>query len=394
MTEKFLLPEFATICFNIGMQNNSALHSLQQTFGALPDPRRDHTKDHPLLDILMIAVCCLLCGGTGFVHMEQFGRAKLDWLRTFLDLPNGIPSHDTFRRVFGLLDPHQFATAFQSWTQSLRTAVGAEIVALDGKTVRRSFDRRKGQGPIHLVSAWASANRRVLGQLKTADKSNEITAVPELLRALELAGCLVTVDALNCQKNIAKEISEADADYALTLKANHGTAYEEVRSFLADARQRNFDGVAHDFVQTVDKEHGRFETRRCWITEQIGWFADRTQWEKLRSVALVESQREVNGERRVEQRVFLCSLGSNATLLAQAVRGHWGIENQLHWVLDVQLGEDDSRVRTGHAAENLATLRKIALNLLRRDTHTKLGTRAKQLKASWDHAYLQSLFKL
>jgi predicted transposase YbfD/YdcC len=267
-------------------------------------------------------------------------------------------------------------------------------VALDGKTVRRSFDRAKQRGPIHLVSAWASANRLVLGQLKTADKSNEITAVPELLRALELAGCIVTTDALNCQKNIAKEISDADADYVLTLKANHGTACEEVSRFLSDARQRDFAGVAHDFVETMDKEHGRFEIRRYWITEQIDWFADRSQWEKLRSFALVESEREVAGERRVEPRVFLSSLPADARLLAQAVRGHWGIENQLHWVLDVQLGEDDSRVRVGHAAENLATLRKIVLNLLRNDTQTKVGTHAKQLKAAWDHAYLQSLLKL
>jgi len=375
------------------MPNNSSLTNLQQALAAVTDPRRDHTKHHELIDILMIAVCCLLCGGSGFAHMEQFGHAKRDWLRTFLALPNGIPSHDTFRRVFSLLAPQQFATAFLAWTQSLRAAVSAEIVALDGKTVRRSFDRAKGRSPLHLVSAWASANQLVLGQLATADKSNEITAVPHLLRALELAGCIVTVDALNCQKNIAKEISEADADYVLTLKANHGTAYQEVRDFLGDARQRNFAGVAHDFVETVDKEHGRFEVRRYWITEQIGWFADRPQWEKLRSVALVESEREVNGERRVEQRVFLCSLGANAALLAQAVRGHWGIENQLHWVLDVQLGEDDCRVRAGHAAENLALLRKIVLNLLRRDTQTKAGIRAKQLKAAWDHAYLQSVLK-
>lgn len=388
---KFWLPELPAICFNLGMQNNSALPSLQHAFGALTDTRRNHTKDHALLDILLIAVCCLLCGGTGFTHMEQFGLAKLAWLRTFLPLPNGIPSHDTFRRVFSLLDPEQFATAFLTWTQSLRTAVSAEIVALDGKTVRRSFDRAQGRGPIHLVSAWASANRLVLGQLKTAAKSNEITAVPALLRTLELAGCIVTADALNCQKTIAKEIHEADADYVLALKGNQGTAHAEVVEFFQDARQRDFAGVTHDFVETVDKEHGRFETRRYWITEQIDWFADRAQWANLRSFALVERAWEVGGERRVEQRVFLCSLRADARLLAQAVREHWGIENQVHWVLDVQLREDECRVRVGHAAENLATLRRLVLNLLRRDTTTKAGTHAKQLKAAWDHAYLQKL---
>jgi predicted transposase YbfD/YdcC len=325
--------------------------------------------------------------------MEDFGHAKRDWLCTFLNLPHGIPSHDTFRRVFLLIDPEEFAAAFLRWTQSLRTAMGAEIVALDGKTVRRSFDRAKGRGPIHLVSAWAGANRLVLGQRKTDDKSNEITAVPELLRVLELDGCIVTVDALNCQKNIAKEISEADADYVLALKGNHAVAHEEVRAFLEDARRRNFAGVAHDFVETADKEHGRHEVRRYWITEQIGWFADRTQWEKLRTVALVESERTVHGDTRMERRCYLCSIGADAPLLEQAVRGHWGIENSLHWVLDVQMGEDQCRVRAGHAAQNLATLRRITLNLLRQDKTSKRGIKGKQLKASWDHAYLQSLLK-
>jgi len=261
---------------------------------------------------------------------------------------------------------------------------------LDGKTLRRSFDRAKGRGPLHLVSAWASANRLVLGQLATAEKSNEISAVPELLRALELAGCIVTVDALNCQKNIAKEISEAE--YVLALKGNHGTAYEEVKSFWEDARQRGFDGVAHDVVETLEKGHGRVEIRRYWISEQIGWFADRAQWEKLRSVAMVEAERHVGATVSVERRFYLSSLPANAKLLAHAVRSHWGIENQLHWVLDVQMKEDQCRVRAGHAAQNLATLRRLVLNLQRRDPRTDLRIKAKQLQASWDHAYLQSLF--
>jgi predicted transposase YbfD/YdcC len=340
----------------------------------------------------MIAVCCLLCGGQSFTHMEQFGHAKREWLRCFLELPNGIPSHDTFRRVFLLLDPQQFADAFQRWTQGIRRAVAAEVVALDGKTLRRSFDRAKGRGPLHLVSAWASANRLVLGQIATAEKSNEITAVPELLRTLELAGCIVTLDALNCQKNIAKEISEADAEYVMALKGNHGTAYEEVKSFLEDARQRKFADVAHDFVETADKEHGRLEIRRYWITEQIGWFADRDQWEKLRSVAMVEAERHTGGQVSIQRRFYLCSLPANAPLLAHAVRAHWGIENQLHWVLDVQMGEDQCRVHTGNATANLATLRHLVLNLQRQTAqHPRLSIKAKQLQASWDHAFLQSL---
>lgn len=381
------------MCFNIGMQKTSSSPSLQAALASITDPRDVSLSEHRLLDILMIAICCLLCGGQSFTHMEQFGHAKLTWLRAFLELPHGIPSHDTFRRVFLLLDPQQFADVFLRWTQSLRQAVGAEVVALDGKTLRRSFDRVKGGGPLHLVSAWSSANRLVLGQVATAEKSNEITAVPELLRALELAGCIVTVDALNCQKNIAKEISEADADYVLALKGNHGTAYAEVKSFLEDAHRRGFRGVAHDFVETVEKGHGRVEVRRYWSSEQIGWFAERAQWEKLRSVAMVEAERHVGGAVSSERRFYLCSLPADAKLLAQAVRSHWGIENQLHWVLDVQMNEDQCRVRTGHAAQNLATLRRLVLNLQRRDPRQKLSIKAKQLQASWDHAYLQSLLK-
>ena len=315
------------------MQNLSTSRSLQTALATLTDPRAESLTEHRLLDIRMIAVCCLLCGRQSFTHMEQFGHAKRAWLRTFLELPDGIPSHATFRRLFLLLAPQSFAEVCLRWTQSLRTAVGAEVVALDGKTLRRSFDRAQGRGPLHLVSAWAATNRLVLGQLATAEKSNEITAVPELLRTLELAGCIVTVDALNCQKTIAKEISEADADYVMALNGNHGTAHAEVQSFLEDARHRGFAGVAHDFVETLDKNHGRLEIRRCWISDQIHWFADRGQWEKLRTVAMVEAERHVGDQVSVERRFYLCSLPPDAKLLAHAVRGHWGIENQLHWVL-------------------------------------------------------------
>ena len=375
------------------MQHLSTSHSLHAALATILDPRAESLTAQRLLDILLIAVCCLLGGGQSFTHLEQFGHAKRAGLGSFLELPNGIPSHDTFRRVFLRLAPQSVAAVFRRWTQNLRTTVGAEVVALDGKTLRRSFDHAKGRGPLHLVSAWAAANRLVLGHRATAEKSNEITAVPELLRTLELAGGIVTVDALNCQKTSAKEISEADADYVLARKGNHGTAHAEVKSFLEDARQRNFAGVAHDFVETVDKEHGRWEIRRDWISEQIDWFADRPQWEKLRTVAMVEAERHDGSHGSVERRFYLCSVPPAAKLLAHAVRRHWGIENQRHWVLDVPMGEDQCRVRTGHAAENLATLRRIALNLQRRDKRSTLSIKSKQLKASWNHAYLQSLLK-
>ena len=381
---------------------NTVISPLKAQLLQLTDPRLPRRRKHELIDVLMIAVTALLCGAENFTHMAQFGKAKEAWLRTFLTLTHGIPSHDTFRRVFMLLSPEKFSAVFLSWTQSLRQAVGAEVVALDGKTVRRSFDAAKSQSAIHLVSAWASANRLVLGQIKVDDKSNEITAVPELLRALELAGCIITVDALNCQKNIAKEIQEADADYVLALKGNHATAHEEIQTFLDAALEETLAarppgaklsaGAATLATwETVDKGHGRVETRRYYQSAELAWFADRAAWEGLRTVGMVEARREVRGKLTVERRYYLSSLPLDVATFARAVREHWGVENQLHWVLDVQLNEDQNRARCGHAAENLGLLRRLVLNQLRRDTRCQTGIKGKQLNASWDHAYLQSL---
>ncbi len=319
------------------MQNQPvASTNLKDHFASLIDPRTGRAKRHELLDILLIAICAMLCGAESFTEMAQFGRCKRAWFKTWLALPHGIPSHDTFNRVFGLIAPQQFMDCFLRWTQSLRTAVAGELVALDGKTVPHS--RARTHGPIHLVNVWAARNRLVLGQLKVADHSNEITALPPLLRALELAGCVVTVDAIGCQKEVAKEIHEADADYVLALKGNQGTLHAEVKAFLDDARARGFAGVPHQFVQTVDKDHGRLETRRYWVTDQIGWLADRPQWEALRSVGLVEAVRELNGQTSTERRYYLSSLPAEVERFAAAVRGHWEVENCVHWVLDVQLG--------------------------------------------------------
>jgi predicted transposase YbfD/YdcC len=335
--------------------------------------------------------------------MEDFGKAKQEWFKTFLSLRHGIPSHDTFNRVFAALDPKQFLDCFLRWTQSLRQAVSQEIVALDGKALRRALN--KDQSIKYVVSAWAESNGLVLGQLKVADKSNEITAVPQLLRVLELGGCIVTIDAMGCQKKIAKEIVEADADYVLALKGNQETVHEEVKSFLdATLRERQaarpvgakLSEAAATLVstETVEKDHGRVETRRYFQSDQLAWFADLSKWEGLRSVGMVESVREWEDKKTVERRYYLSSLPLGIETFARAVRGHWGVENKVHWVMDVCFREDQSRARTGYAAENLATLRRLALNLLRKENTKKRGIRGKQLNASWDHAYLLRLLEI
>jgi predicted transposase YbfD/YdcC len=351
----------------------------------VPDPRVTCTVDHELPDILMIALCTILSGGESFYDMEEFGEVRQPWLKTFLRLRNGAPKHDTYNRVFQALDPKAFSDGLARWTQSVRTVLGGEVVALDGKALRRALNH--GEDPRVIVSAWATESGLLLGQRKVRDKSNEITLVPELLRALELAGCIVTADALHCQKNIAKEIREADADYVLALKGNQGTAFTEIRTFLDEAILRQEPHlVTH---QTTDKGHGRLEVRRYWQTEKLAWFADRTAWEGLRSVGVVEARREIKGKASVERRYYLSSLPAAGEKFARAVRGHWGVENQLHWVLDVVFGEDQSRARTGHAAENLAATRRLALNLLRRDKTCKRSIKGKLMRAAIDPEYLK-----
>jgi len=382
------------------MQDKHSHLSLVEHFKSITDPRVDRTKDHDLIDILVIAICGLLCAAESFNDMEDFGKAKEDWFRTFLKLRSGIPSHDTFNRVFAALDPKEFLECFLRWTQSLRQAVAQEIVALDGKALRRALNRQ--ESPKYVVSAWAESNNLVLGQLKVEEKSNEITAVPELLRVLELAGCIVTVDAMGCQKKIAKEIIEADADYVLALKANQETVHAEVKGFLdatlEDKQKKRPSGAVLpkaaaqlQELETVEKDHGRLEIRRYYQSAELGWFADQAKWEGLCSVGMVEALREMDGKSTVERRYYLSSLPLDVATFARAVRGHWGVENKLHWVMDVCFREDQSRARTGYAAENLATLRRLALNLLKREKTKKRGIRGKQLNASWDHSYLLRL---
>lgn len=359
-------------------------------FGTLQDPRVDRTKLHGLLDLLVIALCAVICGAEGWEDMETFGRAKEPWLRERLGLalPNGIPAHDTFRRVFARLDPEAFGRAFLAWTDTLRVETQGEIIALDGKTLRHSFDTRAGQLPIHMVTAWAAKNRLVLGQIKVAEKSNEITAFPALLALLDLRGCTVTIDAMGCQKEIARQIIEQEGDYVLGLKGNQGTLCEEVRLFFEDAREHGFGAIPFRYQKTVEKDHGRIETRHYWLVEQIDWLDGKEKWAGLHSIGMVESLRRIGEQTSVEVRYFISSVTRNVRKFARAVRGHWGIENSEHYILDMAFDEDACRIRRENGPENFATLRHIALNLLRRESSTKRGVKARLRMAAWDEEYL------
>ncbi len=362
--------------------------SIHEYFATVSDPRVDRTKLHLLRDILVIAICAVICGADTWVEMEAYGRAKEQWLRQFLTLPHGIPSHDTFARVIARLKPEELQQCFLRWMQAVSEVTQGEVVAIDGKTLRRSFDRATGKGAIHMVSAWASANRVVLGQQKVDEKSNEITAIPVLLRLLELKGCIVTIEAMGCQKTIARTIVEQEADYVLTLKANHGRLYEEVQRFFSWAQWCQFAEVPHEYYHTLEEKHGRVEERRYWLVSDLSGFHEIQDWVGLQSLGMVERQRTVGEKTTVEVHYYLTSLAGRGPQFGEAVRTHWSVENGLHWVLDVAFQEDQSRLRRDHGAENFAVLRHLAVSLLRQESTCSNGIKVKRLKAAWDDEYL------
>lgn len=376
------------------MSDDTKAPTIIEYFAELTDPRIERCKDHKLIDIVFIAICALICGAEGFTDMEEFGKAKQDWLRQFLELTNGIPSHDTFGRIFARLKPKEFQQCFINWVRAVMKATDLEIVPIDGKSLRRSHNRSAGQEAIELVSAWALNNRLVLGQVKVDTESNEITAVPQLLRLLALKGCIVTTDALNCQKEIAAEIRKQEADYVLALKGNHGNLHAQVEEFFKSVREDRTYGFTISTHQTVDGEHGRIEERKYWHVNVPDWLKGKDEWKDLKSLGLVEANREVKGQSSTERRYYLSSLEVDAECLAEAVRGHWGIENSTHWILDVVFREDDSRVRVGYAAENLALIRRVALNLLAQDKSVKRGVKTKRLKAALDDRYLLKILNI
>ena len=364
--------------------------TIQKHFGTLTDIRTAN-KRHLLIDIITISICAVICGASTYEQIVAFGKAKFKWLDTFLELPNGIPSHDTFGRVFSIIDPREFQNSFMEWVEDVSQRLEKEIIAIDGKTLRRSHDNASGKKAIHMVNAWATGSNIVLGQYKTEEKSNEITAIPLLLKMLDISDSIITIDAMGCQKKIASVIIDKKADYVLSLKENHPMMYENTKLYLDDKIESGIPGVDYCYHETLDGEHGRIETRKYWITSDINFLQGKENWKKLNSIGVVERTREIGEKISVEKHYYLTSIESDAELFAKAVRNHWGVENGLHWTLDMAFREDECRIRKGYAPENFSVLRQMALNLLKSEKSFKGSINTKRLEAAWNKDYLKTV---
>jgi predicted transposase YbfD/YdcC len=358
-------------------------------FAALSDPRVERSREHPLLSIVGVALCAILGGADDWVAVERFGNAKLDWFRRFLDLPNGIASHDTFGRVFARLDPAQFEACFRDWVAAITTRLPG-LVAIDGKTLKGSRDDPSGVKALHLVSAWAGEARLTLGLVAVDDKSNEITAIPKLLQILDLEGALVSIDAMGCQKDIAARIREQKADYLLAVKENQERLFQDIEALFLDFADDN-EGHRYTSAESSDRGHGREEWRGVYVFEQLEGIRDRELWRDLATVVVVMRERQVKGEISNEAHYYISSRKADAKAFLDAVREHWGIENSCHWILDVCFSEDECRSREGHSAQNLACLRRMALSMLKSANGPKCGTRNRRLTAGWDTTFLEQV---
>jgi len=372
---------------------NTVLEKFIESFSDMPDPRVVGRTDHSLLDILVLTVCAVLCGADDWEAVEVFGEAKLEWLRQYIPLKNGVPSHDTIGRVFGAMNSAAFQTCFTRWVSTVCGSLVGQVVAIDGKTMRGSHDRHLGKNAIHLVSAFASEQGLTLGQVKTAEKSNEITAIPELIETLDLRGSIVTIDSMGCQTEIAKKLIEHEANYVLALKGNQGNLHEQVEQFFETAEQFQYKAIDVKPHATCEKDHGRIETRRV-VALSTKHLEQVDAWVGLKSMIMVESVREIGDKRTSERRFYISSLEPDSKKIGNAIRAHWGIENKLHWCLDVTFKEDACRTRIENAAENLNIIRKITMNLLRQETSTKRSIPKKRYMAALYPEYLATVLGL
>lgn len=365
--------------------------ALMTHFADVNDPRRDQGKRHMLSDILTLTICAVLSSANTWVEIEEYGESKHDWLKTFLSLPHGIPSHDTLSDLFARLNPAELEAGFQRWVTSIAAAITDAQIHIDGKVLRGSADTPSGKKPLHLVSAWVSEANVILGQVKTDDKSNEITAIPELLKVLVLEGALVTIDAIGTQTDIAEQIVQQGGDYLLAVKGNHKTMLQDLDDLFAGCDEVEFVDVPHDGAETVNKGHGRLEIRRCQTLsdpQYLDYVRRQAEWKNLTTLVRIQRERRINDRVTTETAYFISSRSASAAYFLEAVRGHWAIENQLHWSLDVTFREDHNQTRTGFAAENLALIRRLALMLLKRENSVKVGLQAKRLRAGWHNDYL------
>ena len=363
----------------------AAPQTLIEHFSKLEDPRVERNKKHELIDVVVLCVCAVVSGANGWSDIEEFGHAKLEWLRRYVPLANGVPVDDTIARIISALSVTGFQECFRSWVEDVTTLSDGEIVAVDGKTHRRSHDRNRGVKALHMVSAWASRNGVVLGQVKTQEKSNEITAVPELLKRLELKGCIVTVDAMNCQRETAQQIHKGGGDYVLAVKDNQEVLAREVRGYFPTAQGESFKRPQMQHEETLDKGHGRVEHRRYFLSTDLSGLSVVERWGGLKAIGMVESKRRSKGKVSVARRYYITSL-DDIRLFRQAVRSHWGVENGLHWRLDVTFREDESRIRRGNAPHNVGVIRHVAMNLLKGEA-SKISVRKKRIRAALNDSF-------